>query len=87
MELVRVKYLRKTNKKPYGVMICFKGDNDELKFGWSLCSKCDTFNKKTAISLALNRQPLFDNVPQSIIKQYNEFVDYQLNYKSVKIYN
>lgn len=50
------KYLRKPNtKEPKGMLVAIKDEKGNIQYGWSLCDKKDSFNKKRAKEMALGR--------------------------------
>jgi len=71
---MRVQYLRNSKGHPYATFIQNAG-----YFGWSLCDKEDSFNKKIGKELALDRSEEiheinFEEVPASIRTQYRNFI-------------
>lgn len=82
--LIRVKYLRDSNYKPYATLVCIE-ENGYLCFGWSLCDKKDSFIKHVGRDIAIKRAKNFIDkftfdVPQSIRNEYYSFVFQQLTY-------
>lgn len=75
------------NKPAVGVMIAYKDPiTGDVKFGWSKCDDCDTFNKNVAFVKALKRVRLSeesgltnsfdsDNTPHNIWTAHWHFQD------------
>ena len=74
-----VQYHRKKNQ-PRGVVVAFK-DNNEVRVGWSLCRKCDKFDRHMGIHFAANRaesifsQDRLDEIPHSLRQEVGLIVD------------
>lgn len=45
----------KRRGKPFAAIVALKGDDGEVKYGWSHCCKHDVFSKSQAINVALSR--------------------------------
>lgn len=48
------KYIRDDRRNPIGVIVAEKHD-EEILFGWSLCSVKDRFNKEHGLRIAMGR--------------------------------
>lgn len=48
---------------PIGIVLAVRNEQGEVKFGWSSCDKHDTFNKKKAVQIALNRAKKGSKLP------------------------
>lgn len=81
---MRVKYLRKSNRKPYACFVYLDGE-----FGWSMCDKEDQFDKKFGRNLARQRAfPIEDinllSVPPSIRDEFVEFMKRTFAFEALK---
>lgn len=47
-------YLRDEKRNPIGVVVVIKQDND-YRFGYSLCAPCDKFDKQKGVNIAVHR--------------------------------
>jgi hypothetical protein len=74
-------YIRNKQGNPIGILL---SDNyaGVIEFGYSLCNKKDTYNKEKGHLIALNRlhNPKWLDLPYSIDKQYNRFVERSKKY-------
>jgi hypothetical protein len=68
-------YIRNSSGKRIGLFIARSHDNENWKFGYSLCSKLDKFDKDRAYSIASGRcdKGIFV-VPRSILGKTYQFV-------------
>jgi len=80
----RKKQSKRCGGKRIGVMVSWVARNGEIKVGWSLCHRVDTFDttsglntaRQQAINLAIaNHDYINTVVPYSISKKYTKFVD------------
>jgi hypothetical protein len=54
MQTMIKEYIRDNKYNPRGVVVAVK-ENDQVYYGYSLCSPHDNYNKETAMKIALNR--------------------------------
>lgn len=68
-----------SSRHPLGVMIAFKNDEGQLRFGWSKCNtKLDRFDKKYGLEIALARADSSKSLNTEIMPDdmYDHFVDF-----------
>ena len=76
-----IKYIRKGNKTPYGVIVAVKRQDGEVSIDYALCKKGDRFTKAMALEIAIGRAISYRGrtkdssrtLPRSIAKEMNEF--------------
>ncbi len=73
-----VKYIRKGNKTPYGVIVAVKRPDGEVSIDYALCKKGDRFTKAMALEIAIGRamkgrEDFSRTLPRSIAKEMSEF--------------
>jgi hypothetical protein len=78
MDKTLVKYLRKKNGTPYGVLVAVKRPDGEVCVDFSLCNiKKDRFTKQRALEIAygraLNSKQSNRTIPSSISKDIDLF--------------
>jgi len=75
-----IKYLRDKKHNPRGVLVAVKLASGEISIHYSYCNnKLDTFNKTTALKIAVNRA-LSNKLnscipPRQVIKEIDQFND------------
>lgn len=79
-----VTYIRNKKNRVIGVVVAvYNSVKSTYQIGWSLCKKCDTFNKGTALTIALGRAVAGGSatpLPQSIKGEYQTMVDRSARY-------
>jgi hypothetical protein len=74
-----IRYHRKENNRPTGVVVVLRDNNGDVKFGWSSCQKGDVFDKEIALDIARARAMKGNNrpIPTDIsdVVRYNGFME------------
>ena len=79
-------YHRNTHRQPIGCFVAQKMNDEEVRYGWSLCCKKDKFNKRFGLQLAFNRVEKYDvdamikKIPESMIDQFCRFTQRAARY-------
>ena len=78
-----VKYIRKNNGTMTGVMVAYRGTNNQVHIGWSMCNtKVDKFSRHIGLLKAITRsvnvhtefgQEWLHAIPNSLLKPMIEF--------------
>lgn len=80
-------YVRNRRRQKVGVVVALKRADDTIGFGYSLCAlnKGDTFDRETALNIALGRAENFphfkcNDIPQSVEADWSEIYDRACRY-------
>ena len=76
-----IKFLRKNNGRPYGVLVAVKRPDGEISIDYSLCNlKKDRFTKQRALDIAFGRamnskkdESCDRTLPHSLVKEMDLF--------------
>lgn len=79
-----LKYIRTNKGQPRGVLIAYRGEDDKVYIGYSLCNtKSDKFNKQIGIRKAVERavsddsfnDEWVDKLPHTVVKPLLDMAD------------
>jgi hypothetical protein len=80
-------YVRNRRREKVGVVVALKRADNTIGLGYSLCAlnKGDTFNRETALNIALGRAENFPHfkcseIPQSVEAGWSEIYDRAVRY-------
>jgi hypothetical protein len=89
MSAILISYLRNNKGIPKGVLVAIKRENGTIGINYSMCRKCDNFNKEMGIKIATGRalSSVDDRpelVPHEIFKKLESFRERVKKYFRVK---
>ena len=75
-----IQYLRNKKRVPYGVLVAVKDESNKYSFGYSVCSKEDSFSKDRALNIAIGRATeksadCAESLPHAVRKAAPAFFD------------